>query len=182
MVAVLSLVLIIPAVGSYFLRSRVGCVFEEPAGANGGSRSWGLSAATGSIGFGYSRYRTSAWGFQDGTVRLGPVFWFMKSEPMNWEATRNSLLGFGGYSQHGRPPMEYHLLAAWAPAWIPMVICTIAPVLWLRRRVRQRRLGRPGLCRECSYDLRATPEEGGELLERCPECGAETKRKTELAG
>jgi len=30
---------------------------------------------------------------------------------------------------------------------------------------------RAGVCPECSYDLRATPEKGHALLPRCPECG-----------
>ena len=41
--------------------------------------------------------------------------------------------------------------------------------LWRRRRQRGRR---PGACADCGYDLRATPEAGGALLDQCPECGA----------
>lgn len=35
---------------------------------------------------------------------------------------------------------------------------------------------RKGLCEECGYDLRATPEAGGTLLGCCPECGAIPRR------
>jgi hypothetical protein len=61
-------------------------------------------------------------------------------------------------------------VALFAGAW-PL----ISLVLWSRRR-RQRRLIRlRGCCAICGYDLRATPEPGGELLTRCPECGAACK-------
>jgi len=53
------------------------------------------------------------------------------------------------------------------PFWLPAALLLLAA--W---RVRRRR-GRPaGVCHHCGYDLRATPEPGGRLLERCPECGA----------
>ncbi len=40
---------------------------------------------------------------------------------------------------------------------------------------KARRRAERGLCVKCGYDLRATPEAGGPLLERCPECGSDTK-------
>ena len=52
-------------------------------------------------------------------------------------------------------------LELWAPLWLPTLASLAAPgyLVW-RRRARPR----PGHCRRCGYDLRATPG-------RCPECG-----------
>jgi hypothetical protein len=50
----------------------------------------------------------------------------------------------------------------------------IVIVVWERRR-RDREWRPPPRhrCRRCGYDLRRTPDEAGELLDRCPECGAD---------
>jgi len=53
-----------------------------------------------------------------------------------------------------------------APHWFLLVIFSLAPAVWIRRRIRAARRGRgPGYCSVCGYDLRATPNQ-------CPECGA----------
>jgi hypothetical protein len=51
--------------------------------------------------------------------------------------------------------MRYRLLVS-----ILVTLGVLPPILLRRRR-------RPGFCRECGYDLRASPE-------RCPECGTAT--------
>lgn len=64
---------------------------------------------------------------------------------------------------------------------LPATILFVLPLLWMivhlhRRAVHTRRLA-SGKCPACAYDLRATPERGGSLLERCPECGTVPKRR-----
>ena len=51
-----------------------------------------------------------------------------------------------------------------APAWLPMAVLAVMPALWAYRFVKARRGARLGLCSNCGYDLRASPD-------RCPECG-----------
>jgi hypothetical protein len=57
---------------------------------------------------------------------------------------------------------------ALGPCWVAFVFAAAAPGWWLARRVRKRRTIRLGLCPDCGYDLRATPD-------RCPECGRVAK-------
>jgi hypothetical protein len=56
----------------------------------------------------------------------------------------------------------------WIPYWLPAVFFLILPLLTfvpgLVVRLRLRRRRQRGLCLNCGYDLRATPD-------RCPECG-----------
>jgi hypothetical protein len=56
----------------------------------------------------------------------------------------------------------------------------VLPFFALLSRLRHHRRARRkafGCCAACGYDLRATPESGGELLARCPECGTASARK-----
>jgi hypothetical protein len=75
--------------------------------------------------------------------------------------------GFGSTSFDGRPPYEMFRGASvvMIPTWLPLLILGILPSCTLRRIVARRQRRRAGLCRQCGYDLRATPD-------RCPECGA----------
>jgi hypothetical protein len=77
--------------------------------------------------------------------------------------------GFGyAREQNLTPPLVFsHLL--WVPHWFVLLISgSLSWVLVARLlRLRRKRLrARAGLCVECGYDLRASPQ-------RCPECGKE---------
>ena len=80
------------------------------------------------------------------------------------DATPSSRLRRSGLMRHHTVDLPY---------WMPLAATAVLPALWawranVRRR-RQRRIA-AGLCLDCGYDLRATPD-------RCPECGAQPERR-----
>ena len=60
------------------------------------------------------------------------------------------------------------------PHWLPVALCAVFVLLELRKLRRRSLRSRQGVCRECGYDLRATPD-------RCPECGAIPPRSKRVA-
>jgi hypothetical protein len=77
-------------------------------------------------------------------------------------------LGFGAGRWHGGTDDGTATIDSLSfPCWSVAAAAAILPAARLRRR-RLRLKRRPGLCRVCAYDLRATPD-------RCPECGAPTQ-------
>jgi hypothetical protein len=60
----------------------------------------------------------------------------------------------------------------WAPHWsLAAATWVFAAASVVPPRLRERRRAKAGLCPCCGYDLRATPDGRGPLLDRCPECG-----------
>jgi len=71
---------------------------------------------------------------------------------------------FLAYTAQSNPRKSWVVIV---PFWsvVPALAAMIGLLLWRDRSWRRRdRRKREGLCANCGYDLRATPE-------RCPECG-----------
>jgi len=73
-----------------------------------------------------------------------------------------------GYHAESDPTSGKDMWVVAVPHWATAMLFAAFPAVWGWRRLRRRGRDRVGLCPECGYDLRATPD-------RCPECGAVPK-------
>jgi hypothetical protein len=121
-------------------------------------------------------------GVRHWTATTVPVAQFL---PDDWmRSPRSTWQAFGvRYQGHGRRGLLYwgesyalRGLSAtpfveWSVGYKPLMLLLSPALLWpifaIPRSLQRRRLARRGLCRNCGYDLRATPD-------RCPECGFQT--------
>lgn len=120
---------------------------------------------------------------RDETAKAG---WQWKAEPADpWYMLDNPKHALGSfrwefYGFEDPSGSSFSIWTASLPCWLLAAASGIWPVATLlpllRRGMRAYRRWRipPGCCIECGYDLRATPDAGGALLGRCPECGKET--------
>jgi hypothetical protein len=189
--SIISLALFLASI-VFVIRSRsktdmVGHTTE--ANQQGRQRSVSLSSTFGSLNFVYwsrqypPNYPPSPGGstFLSGTIApiLRPeIARYRKSlggvHLLGFIAVRSTMNAHPGVSSDGRTPVPLVLQTVWnifVPYWFVIAITSILPVMWLMR-IRRRR-HRPGTCRQCGYDLRATPE-------RCPECGLEVESTAQL--
>ena len=112
------------------------------------------------IGFGDGRLRyIREQGFNNRLLRgvdISPTKGMDDPTRLGWKGS-----GLPGLRIH-RAPRAFCVTVSCLPLFIT---CAILPIAWRIRRRSQRRAMRSGLCPQCGYDLRASPE-------RCPECGA----------
>lgn len=75
-----------------------------------------------------------------------------------------SFAGFGSSHLVAGPPWNSDVAHISIPHWFLLTLFATLPAVRFYRHLRRRRIAQIGHCRQCGYDLRATPD-------RCPECG-----------
>jgi hypothetical protein len=70
----------------------------------------------------------------------------------------------GGHAPPPPRPLDHAYRYIVTPHWLLAVLTALLPAMWVWRHLWSLHRTRPGFCRACGYDLRATPD-------RCPECG-----------
>lgn len=70
----------------------------------------------------------------------------------------------GATNKWGNTPRAESYTGFGLPSWFVAASFGLLPAVWWRGHLKRRGIARAGLCRNCGYDLRATPA-------RCPECG-----------
>ena len=98
--------------------------------------------------------------------------WRLRNGQSSRNVTRSGF--FLGFGYLVRSEQDYRAAIA-VPHWFLALLFALLPAIQLGAFLRSRKRRREGHCRKCGYDLRATPEKGGALLERCPECGTGTE-------
>jgi hypothetical protein len=110
---------------------------------------------------------------KDFPTRLRTRFISQRESDMNYFLAEYPRPGF--WSAHWAEERQSHrfnngFIVAFRD-WVPTAIFSLLPALWLIRVLKSRRAIRKGLCPQCGYDLRATPD-------RCPECGLPANPKS----
>jgi hypothetical protein len=99
-------------------------------------------------------------------VRTNAGGWSFSSDTLFridiWMSPDGSIIDIGGTRGWGD---SYHREDYPFPFWQLFLLFLVLPARWVQLEHRRRVKSRVGVCSECGYDLRATPE-------RCPECGA----------
>jgi hypothetical protein len=129
----------------------------------------------GGVGFCQVSQRGRPDSFRDEVARLTerPFPWHTATRPPKYPDFRvaGRRRGWGGF--HYASMDANASLAAFeivAPVWSVLPPLALLPALRAGRWWRLQKTARPGHCRRCDYDLRATPG-------RCPECGTEPPRE-----
>jgi hypothetical protein len=105
-----------------------------------------------------------------GSPQQGRFTWLTYPHPPLGPTNRHTAFSFLGFEMHSRMvSASANLVAVIWPCWAVVLSTLLLPARWLQLRWIARRKRIAGMCMNCGYDLRATPE-------RCPECGSVQQR------
>jgi hypothetical protein len=170
--ALLSLLLMVPLIGSFLFATQVLYGRRSVAGSGGYEHVVSIDFELSRVGFWSDRSVGEPIRIQIDALQLGPLCLWIQWFPVDEQVFWNQFWDWGYRSKRSTfaniPVAETTFTFS---AAIPLPLCLIAPTLWLRRRRKQRRRKKTDCCPTCGYDLRATLDASAGLLPRCPECG-----------
>ena len=94
--------------------------------------------------------------------RSRETIWFPRHETFQVGESYSGLGFVYMFHDQASPAPGVRITQVTVPLWFPVLLLSVAPAVWQRRRLNRHE---PGQCKVCGYDLRATPD-------RCPECGS----------
>jgi hypothetical protein len=125
--------------------------------------------------YGRSGYRTHYWDFNHKAGRCNSLT--LESGPDATALYLSRPLSFAGWGEQYTPfyingsgiewtrYSDYYVCKLCIYHRSGVCVCGIMAIIFTYGRLRRSRQPAEGVCRQCGYDLRATPD-------RCPECGA----------
>jgi hypothetical protein len=138
--AVLSLVLLVPLVQCYFYVGAVGCTWKISASPTRGERAIAIANQCGHINLVFADSPGGPMTVGTMVRRHGPFFLWTLPPHASWDYFRKTFWSIGYYR---RPTSGETESIVHFPAWVLMMLCAIAPSLWIRRRLPRGRNGGP---------------------------------------
>ena len=112
-------------------------MWKISASTTGGERTIGIGNRSGNIALDYGYSPIDPFRVSSLVRRRGPFYWWVMPDRVRWDNVRKTLWMIG-YDRRTTGAAGETNTNVYFPAWMLIVLCGIAPSLWLRRHLRQR--------------------------------------------